>query len=137
MGGCKSLASGGSLEEVVIFDPTQILPMYRVTLASTLRSAACLGMVGWCRWLKPVETGVKSAWVQLKAVDAEMWRSGFKCCYQLQLAPLQHGGCGGETSRSWGRCQRDPPATSGPHTVVHGREVHVNCCKTRVESALG
>ena len=40
-----SHASGDSLEEVVIFDPAQILPMFRVTLASTLRGAACLGMV--------------------------------------------------------------------------------------------
>ena len=39
-----SHASDDSLREVVIFDPAQILPVYRVTLNSTLHGAARRGM---------------------------------------------------------------------------------------------
>lgn len=49
-----------SLGVVVIFDPAQTLPTYRVTLVPTLHDAAGLGKVG-CLRLEPFEASVESA----------------------------------------------------------------------------
>jgi len=70
----------------------------------------------------------------VSALETIMWTTAFKCCFQIQLAPLHHGprllaGAAAGSGRGGGR------ERGGGGLRPHGVAVQVDPIKTRVESA--